>query len=54
MGVAGLVVDGVRIDERDGEATCGEVGGQVDGRDDVALERVGNENCVGLLIFLVL
>lgn len=49
VGVGGLVVDGVGVDERNGEATGGQVGGQVDGGDDVALERVRNENGVGPL-----
>ena len=50
MAIASLLVDGVGVDEGDDEAPCGEVDGQVDGGDNVALERVGNENCVGLLV----
>lgn len=50
MATASLLVDGVGVDEGDGEATCGEVDGQMDGGDDVALERVGDENYVGLLV----
>lgn len=45
-GATGLVVDGFSIDEGDGEAPGGEFDGEVDGRDDVALERVGDEEGV--------
>lgn len=37
MGGGGLVVDGVCVDEGEGEATCREASGQVDGGDDMAL-----------------
>ena len=41
-----MVVDGFGVDEGDGEAPGSELGGEVDSRDDVALERVRNEEGV--------
>ena len=50
LGSGGLLVDGEGVNEGDGEASGGEVDGQMDGGDYVALERVGYEDGMRVLM----
>lgn len=53
MGAGNVVVDGVSVEECDGEAAGSQLDCQVDGWDHVALERVRDEDRVWLLLVVV-
>lgn len=53
VGAGDLVVDGVGVEEGDGEAPGGEIHGQVDGGDDVALQRISDEDGMRLLAVII-
>ena len=48
--LGGVVVDGVSVDESDGEASFGMLDCQVDGRDHVALKWIWDEDGMRLLM----